>query len=174
MSNNSRLRLGEQVKQLLDYLYLQKSNPSPDWWALFHNLSFYLVERVVKTMFWISFYYRLLQLKTISLVLYYLQIVLEDFPFCNAKIIIGFCFKFNFYVKLVNPTCICTVVNFTAKINDWKPVLFFQSYLAYCLNSSLVMSLPTWSSKMWLRVFRSWGNRHEIRVLSDCLRESLK
>ena len=42
--------------------------------------------------------------------------------------------------------------SFTAKINYYKPVLFSQAVLRNYLNSSLVMSFPTWSSKMWLRL----------------------
>ena len=97
-------------------------------------------------MFWIEFYYRLLQLKAISLVVYYLQFVYEDSPYCKEQIIIILILSLIWYVKLVKPTSIFTVVFFTTKINDqWSmitnPCCFSQAVLHNCLNSSLVMSL---------------------------------
>ena len=148
------------------YLYLGMSNTSPDWWALIHNLCFYLVELVAWTLnhFVNLVYYRLLQWKW-SLWFCIIIICLRRFSiFCNEKIIIFFfliCF-----VKLVKPTSIFFVVIFTAKIMIINPCCFSQAVLHNYLNFSLVMSLPTWSSKMWLRIFRSWGNRQIKFALS--------
>ena len=52
------------------------------------------------------------------------RLVEEEAPFYNEKI------SLIWYVKLVKHTSIFSVVFFTAKINDYKPVLFFPSCLA--------------------------------------------
>ena len=96
-------------------------------------------------------------------------ICLTRFFIFRREIIIVLILSLIWYVKLVKPTSIFTVVFLLLRSMITNPYCFSQAVLHNCLNSSLVMSLPTWSSKMWIMFFMSWGNRHEIRVLSDCL-----
>ena len=97
----------------------------------------------LKHVFNIVFFYRLLQRKMISLVLHYLQFVLEDSPFCNEKIILVLILSLILYVKLVKPTSIFTAVFLVLSSMITNPCCFYQATLQNCLNSSLAMSLPT-------------------------------
>ena len=92
----------------------------------------------------------------LNLVLFSLTTIENDL---FASVLFTICLRLIYWdlLKLVKPTSILIIVFFTAKINNYKSVLFFlQAVLHSCLNSFLVMSIPTLSSKMWLRFFRSW------------------
>ena len=74
------------------------------------------------------------------------------------------------YVKLVKPTSILTVVFFTAKIDYYKPVLFFSSRLTQLSEfflSHIASHMIIENVVKILQVLRKQTN--EIRILSDCL-----